>query len=369
MSEDVEKLPLSPGWLETLRREWQGEGRQYWLTRFVILRALGFVYLAAFLVLANQIVPLIGERGLTPLVSYAEAAEHHYGSRWAVFWRLPSLFWFLPSDALLVTLAWVGVVLSAIVLAGYANALMLLALWALYSSFVHVGQVWYGYGWEIQLLETGLLACFLCPWLDARPFPSRPPPTPVIWLFRWLVVRIMWGAGLIKLRGDTCWKDLSCLYHHYQTQPIPNPLSRYLHFAPRWFHQAGVLFNHVVELVAPFFAFGPRRARHVAGALFVAFQLFLIVSGNLSFLNWLTLVPALACFDDSWWARILPRRLVARAELAARTAKESVAGRRATLGVVLVVAVLSIFPVTNLLSRDQAMNRGYNPLDFVNTYG
>src|SRR5688500_3448866 len=124
------------------------------------------------------------------------------GSRAAVFGRLPSLFWFAPSDALLATLAWLGVALSALVLAGYANALILLALWVLYSSFVHVGQVWYGYGWEIQLLETGLLGCFLCPLIDARPFPRRPPPTAVIWLFRWLAVRIMWGAGLIKLRGD-----------------------------------------------------------------------------------------------------------------------------------------------------------------------
>ena len=213
-------------------------------------------------------------------------------------------------------------------LSGYANALILLVLWALYSSFVHAGQVWYGYGWEIQLLETGLLACFLCPLFDGRPFPKRPPPVPVIWLFRWLAMRIMWGAGLIKLRGDACWADLSCLYYHYQTQPIPNPLSRYLHFAPRWFHQAGVLFNHLVELIAPFFAFGPRWARHAAGALFVLFQAFLIASGNLSFLNWLTIVPALACFDDSVWSRLLPRRLVARAERAARDAEESAAGRR-----------------------------------------
>ncbi len=365
----LDTIPLRPRWLELLRREWRGEGQRYWLTRFVLLRWLGLVYLAAFLVLARQVVPLIGERGLTPMARYAEAAERHYGSTWALFWRSPSLFWFAPSDALLSAFAWLGVGLSAIVLAGYANALILLVLWALYSSFVHVGQVWYGYGWEIQLLETGLLACFLCPLLDGRPFPKRPPPVPVIWLFRWLAVRILWGAGLIKLRGDACWKDLSCLYYHYQTQPIPNPLSRYLHFAPRWFHQAGVLFNHAVELVAPCFAFGPRRARQVAGALFVLFQSFLILSGNLSFLNWLTIVPALACFDDSFWSRWLPRRLVERAEHAARDAEESRAGRTATTGVVLVVAVLSIFPVTNLLSGQQAMNRGYNPFDFVNTYG
>src|SRR5207302_4924950 len=120
------------------------------------------------------------------------------------------------------------------VLAGFANALLLAVLWALYLSFVHVGQDWYGYGWEIQLLETGFLAVFLCPLLDGRPFPRRPPPVAVIWCFRWLVFRVMVGAGLIKLRGDPCWRNLTCLYYHYETQPIPNPLSRRLHFMPRW---------------------------------------------------------------------------------------------------------------------------------------
>ena len=118
-------------------------------------------------------------------------------------------------------------------LLGFANALLMAVLWALYMSFVHVGQDWYGYGWEIQLLETGFLAIFLCPLLDARPFPRRPPPRAVIWLLRWLIFRIMLGAGLIKLRGDPCWRDLTCLDYHYETQPIPNPLSRSLHFMPR----------------------------------------------------------------------------------------------------------------------------------------
>jgi hypothetical protein len=362
-------IPRSPAWVETLAREWRGAGQRYWLTRFVILRLLGLMYLVAFLVLAQQIVPLIGDGGLTPARDFLSRVAAHSSSAFTAFVKLPSLFWFALNDTLLRLAAWLGVALSVLVVAGYANAVLLFVLWLLYGSFVHVGQVWYGYGWEIQLLETGLLACFLCPLLDGRPFPRLPPPTPVIWLFRWLCVRVMWGAGLIKLRGDECWRDLSCLYSHYETQPIPGPLSRLLHFAPRWFHQAGVLFNHLVELVAPFFAFGPRRGRHVAGVLFTAFQLFLIVSGNLSFLNWLTIVPALACFDDSFWRRVLPRALVRRAERAERESVVSAASRRAVVAVFFVVAVLSVFPVVNLLSSRQAMNRSYNPIDFVNTYG
>src|SRR5213592_3834276 len=125
----------------------------------------------------------------------------------------------------MLAMAWLGAGLSLVVLAGFANALLMAVLWALYLSFVHIGQDWYGYGWEIQLLETGFLAIFLCPLLDPRPFPRREPPYPIIVLYRWLIARIMLGAGLIKLRGDACWRDFTALDYFYETQPIPGPLS------------------------------------------------------------------------------------------------------------------------------------------------
>jgi hypothetical protein len=339
------------------------ERSSYWLTRFLILRLLGLVYLVAFASLAAQVLPLIGQDGLLPATRFLDRIAAHFGSRWSGFLEVPSLFWLDVSDRSLVLAAVLGAALSLVVLLGCANALLLTVLWALYLSFVHVGQLWYGYGWEIQLLETGFLAIFLCPLVDARPFPRRAPPVPVIWLFRWLTFRIMLGAGLIKLRGDACWRDLTCLYWHYETQPIPNPLSRTLHFMPHWFQRLGVVFNHVAELVAPWFVFGPRVARHVAGVVLLAFQVFLIVSGNLSFLNWLTIVPVLACFDDSLLRRVLPARLVARAERAAREAQPAVAHR------VAVAAFLSIAPVQNLLSTRQAMNTSFDRLALVNTYG
>jgi len=341
----------------------------YWLTRFLILRLLGLIYFVAFLSLAQQVLPLIGSDGLLPAPLFLERVQAHFGSRLEGFLQIPSLFWLDVSDRVLVAGAWAGTALSLLVLLGFANALLLIALWALYMSYVHIGQDWYSYGWEIQLLETGFLAVFLCPLLDGRPFPRRPPPAPVVWCLRWLIFRIMLGAGLIKLRGDPCWRNFTCLYYHYETQPIPNPLSRRLHFMPHWFHQAGVAFNHLSELVAPWFAFGPRAARHVAGTILLGFQVFLIVSGNLSFLNWLTIVPVLACFDDSSLGRLLPRRLVARAERAAAEAEPSRAQQVAVAALVAVVAVLSVAPVENLLSHRQAMNTSFNRLELVNTYG
>ena len=341
----------------------------YWLTRFAVLRLLGLVYLVAFLVFCQQGLPLIGSDGLLPAADYLRRVAAHAGSRLDGFRLLPSIFWLDVSDRALTAAGWCGAALSLLVVGGFANAIVMATLWVLYLSIVHVGQLWYGYGWETQLCETGFLAIFLCPLLDGRPFPRRPPPRVVIWLLRWLTFRVMFGAGLIKLRGDPCWRDLTCLAFHYETQPIPSPLSRWFHFAPVWFQKAGVLFNHLAELVAPWFVFWPRIARHVAGAILLAFQGMLILSGNLSFLNWLTIVSILGCFDDGLLRHVLPRRLVARGERAAADAVPSRGMYVAALAYAAVVVVLSVAPVENLMSSRQAMNTSFDALDLVNTYG
>jgi hypothetical protein len=341
---------------------------QYRLTRLVILRLLGCVYAVAFLVAANQFLPLAGSHGLLPVDAFLTQVAKALGSSTIGFVRLPSLFWFAHSDGVLQLAAWIGFLLSCVVVAGYANAIIMTALWALYMSFVHVGQDWYGYGWEIQLLETGFLAIFLCPLLDGRPFAGRGPPIVVIWLFRWLIFRIMVGAALIKLRGDPCWRDLTALCYHFETQPIPGPLSRWFHLLPRGALKAGVLFNFLAELIAPWFAFYPRLGRRVAGVIIILFQVTLIVSGNLSFLNWLTIVPALACFDDGFWTKLLPHALANRAA-SASAAQPNAHMQTVSWVLAALVGVLSIQPVINLISPAQAMNRSFDPLELVNTYG
>jgi hypothetical protein len=354
---------------ETFFQRLFAAGNSYWLTRFVILRLLGFVYAVAFFVAVQQLVPLIGAHGLTPANHFLNAIQSQLGSPVAGMFHVPTLFWFGISDNALLIFAWTGFGLSLVVLSGYANAIILTILWAMYMSIVHVGQIWYGYGWEIQLLETGFLSIFLCPLLDGRPFPKCRPPILVIWLFRWLGFRIMIGAGLIKLRGDPCWRDLTCLYYHYETQPIPSPISRYLHFAPHWFHKIEVAWNHFIELIVPWFSFGPRHARHFAGVLLVSFQIILIISGNLSFLNYVTIIPFLACFDDTFLRHCLPRALVRRAERAAQESEPSRINNTVAIVLSVLVAYLSIAPVLNLASGRQLMNYSYDPFDLVNTYG
>jgi len=341
----------------------------YWLTRFMILRLLGLVYAIAFLVAINQIIPLIGSHGLTPIGIYLKNVSAALGSNGAGFMRLPSIFWVWHSDTALLTGAWIGFLLSCVVVAGFANAPILTVLWFLYMSFVHLGQEWYGYGWEIQLTETGFLAIFLCPLIDMRPFPKRESPIAIIVLFRWLIFRIMVGSGLIKLRGDEIWRNGTALYYHFETQPIPGPLSRWFHFLPHIVLKIGVWFNWFAELIAPLFIFWPRVGRHIAGVVIVLLQIVLILSGNLSFLNWLTIIPALACFDDGFWSKILPQFLVNRSKVAAERAEPSRAMTITAWIVTFIIGFLSFRPIANMLSPGQIMNTSFDRLDLVNTYG
>jgi len=351
-------------------REWRagwlgGQPPSYRLTRFVFLRGLALIYAVAFAILWRQGPGLIGSRGLLPAERFV-ARVHNAGS----FLDYPSLFYWNASDTALNGLALFGLVLALLVLAGLENAVAMFALWALYLSYCHVGQIFWGYGWEILLLETGFLAIFLCPLRGLRPLANRLAPSPVvIWLLRWLLFRVLFGAGLIKLRGDPCWRDLTCLVHHYETQPVPSPASWWLHQAPIWFHRLGVLFNHFVELIATFALFAPRRIRHVAAGAMIGFQLLLIVSGNLSFLNWLTLVVCVCALDDSLYSRVLPAPMRAAVERLDAAPSQSGAHTVAVAILASVVGVLSIGPVLNMLSPRQAMNQSFDPLHLVNTYG
>lgn len=320
----------------------------YWLSRLVLQRALAVIYLAAFLSTALQFRALIGERGMQPVPAFVRRVPPRAS---------PSLFHLRYSDRLFAGCAWAGAALSALVALGAADAvplwcamLMWTALWLLYLSIVNVGQTWYGFGWETLLLETGFLAIFLGNAETA-------PPLLVLVLLRWLLFRVEFGAGLIKWRGDRCWRELTCLYYHHETQPMPGPLSWFFHHLPRRAHRAEVAANHVAQLIVPFALFLPQPVATVAALLVICTQLWLVLSGNFSWLNWLTIVIALAAVDSSPLASppTYPSTPVWFTAL--------------VCAVTALVAVLSYWPVRNLLSSAQSMNRSYNPLHLVNTYG
>lgn len=329
------------------------ESGDYWLTRLIFQRSLGVIYFIAFLCALNQFRPLLGERGLLPVPLYVQQAPFH---------ERPSLFFFVPKDWAFTTSAWLGLLLSSLVIAGIAdrytsgfNAFVWAGIWVLYLSFVNVGQIFYAFGWESILLEAGFFAIFL----GAR---NVQPPVLVIYLLRWLEFRVMFGAGLIKFRGDPCWRKLTCLHYHYETQPIPNPLSWYFHFAPEWTQKAGVLFNHLAELPIPFCYFLPQPIATIAAAITILFQGMVFASGNLSWLNALTLILAIPAIDGHYLAFIAPIHQSAVMERA-------LFFHWIVISLTIVITALSIQPIRNMLSPRQIMNTTYNPFHLVGTYG
>lgn len=324
-----------------------------WLTRLLLQRGMAAVYLVAFLTVANQFKPLLGERGLLPVPAFLRTAS---------FREAPSLFHWRYSDRLLDVVAWSGIVLSALALLGVTEAGPIwlsvaawLVLYALYLSIVNVGQTFFGFGWESMLLEAGFFTAFL------GPAHVRPSAIPVL-ILRWMLFRTEMGAGLIKLRHDECWRDLTCLYWHYETQPLPNGLSWYFHRFPRAFHRFSALYSHFVQVGVPFFLFAPQPVASIAGALLISQQLILIISGNYSWLNWLTVVLGFSAFDDRILHYAVPLGIP---ELVARPLPFEV-----VLWVVGVGALaLSIQPALNLISKNQLMNYSYNRFHLVGAYG
>ena len=238
------------------------------VAKFALLRLLGVVYLCSFAGAWRQNRGLMGAGGLVPARDHVDRLRGNYASSAALrgFAAHPSLHWFVgPSleDWHLDAAAAAGATLSLAVVAGLDSWLAMACLWLLHFSIVTVaeGTSFYAYGWESQLLETGFLSIWLCdlPSLRAEDgvwgllhdaTPPSPPSLPVLWLFRWLCVRISVGAGLIKLRGGECWKNKTCLYYHFETQPIPSPLSFFFHFLPKRVLRRAVDLDFFVQLYA-----------------------------------------------------------------------------------------------------------------------
>ncbi|MEU0391632.1 lipase maturation factor family protein [Streptomyces sp. NPDC006208] len=327
--------------------EWFGDDA-YWLSRLVFQRALAVMYLVAFLSAALQFRALIGERGMLPVPDHLRRVPPR---------AAPTLFRLHYSDRFFAMVAWAGCLLSAALVAGAADRLPLAVamvwwavLWALYLSIVNVGQTWYSFGWESLLLETGFLAVFLGNERTA-------PPVLVLWLLRWVLFRVEFGAGLIKIRGDLCWRNLTCLFFHHETQPMPGPLSWFFHHLPRPLHRVEAGANHAVQLLVPVLLFTPQPVASAAAGVIVLTQLWLVFSGNFAWLNWLTITLALPAVDGSLFmdppdapAAPLWYEIVVIAVSAGLLA-------------------LSYHPARNLFSRRQAMNRSYDALHLVNAYG
>jgi len=326
----------------------------YSVARFLIERGLAAIYLIGFVVAFEQFPALAGEHGLEPAPDVLARAR---------FRDAPTIFHWIPyTDARLRALAVAGMAIALWLLLGLPQAgplpvsmLAWFGLWVAYQSISNIGGTFYGFGWETLLLEAGFLAIFLGNDVVG-------PPLIVIVAYRWLAFRVEFGAGLIKLRGDPCWRDLTCMEFHHETQPMPNPLSWFFHHLPRPLHRVEAVGNFVAQLVLPFGLFLPQPFGTIAALLMLGTQLYLVVSGNYAWLNWVTIVVMVSAIADSALRAVFPVG-VARFEPTPGWFDAAVVG----LGVL--VVLLSYFPVRNLLSSHQAMNASFDPFRLVNTYG
>ena len=266
------------------------------LGSWLFLRLLGIIYLIAFVSLALQIPGLIGRGGILPATEYLARRR-----RWGVsrFWRVPTLCWVSSTDGFILGQAWAGALLSLCLILGLAPMAVLVALWILYLSLFSVSRIFLGYQWDILLLETGFLAIFLAPpqWLPEWP-PRWAAPPLILWLFWWLLFRLMFFSGVMKLRSqDSSWRKLVALKYHYETQPLPTPAAWFAHQMPLTVHKVSTLLTLTIEVLMPFLIFFP-PARPAAAFAFIFLMVLIQFTGNYCFFNLLGIALSVLLLDD-----------------------------------------------------------------------
>jgi hypothetical protein len=333
----------------------------YILVSWLFLRGLALIYFAAFTSMAVQIEGLVGANGILPIASKLDLIERFYPQQY--FWRMPTVFWFNASDTMLVSVCYIGIVAASLLLLNIFPRAMLIICYGLYLSVVEAGQDFTHFQWDVFLLETGFLAIFLS-WGSGI----------VVLLFRWLLMRFMFMGGLVKIAsGDPSWANLTALNFHYETQPLPTPVAYYAYQLPEWFHKicvAGVFF---IELVVPFFIFLPRRFRIFACYAFIFLQGTIILTGNYTFFNLLTILLCLFLLDDQDISKIFSYRLIAKVKQNTPTPSSIAtlcAGLWASLVLLICASQVWLYHVNlPMIEPLKSLLRTTSTLSLVNNYG
>ncbi|MEW6776051.1 MAG: lipase maturation factor family protein, partial [Bdellovibrionota bacterium] len=277
-------------------------------TRRFYLAGLALVYAIAFLSLWMQVHGLVGSQGILPAEDFVKIATERLGAE--RFYLLPTLSWIIGAgDGALHFLCAAGFLSSLAFLAGFAPVMTGALCWIFYLSLYTVCREFLGFQWDILLLETGFLSLFLAPLRALSPWSPawREPPRflPVLAL-RVLLFKLMFSSGVVKLSGgDPTWRDLTALAYHYETTCLPAWTSWYVHQLPLWFHKISALGMYGIELVVPFFVFGPRIFRFIAAAGFFFLMAFIGATGNYGFFNIQSVMLCVILLDDA----ILPKWL------------------------------------------------------------
>lgn len=274
----------------------------WFLTRRVFLFLLGLVYLLAFGSLSTQVEGLVGQKGILPVETFLKEAGSYWGAQ--RFWQVPSFFWINAKDGFLLAGCLLGAFAGLMVMLNRMVACSLLLAWALYLSIFHVAQPFMGFQWDTLLLETGFLSLFLVSWRNDQHGHEKPPSWFILFLFRFLLFRIVFSSGLVKLLSqDPSWSSLTALSYHYETQPLPTWIGWYAHQLPLLFQKFSVACVFIIQLGAVFLIFGPRRIRYLGCAALAFLDLLIILTGNFGFFNLLTITLCLLLLDDSVLSR------------------------------------------------------------------
>ncbi|MFZ0962521.1 MAG: lipase maturation factor family protein [Terriglobia bacterium] len=345
------------------------------LATWLFLRLMGVIYFFAFLSLAMQILGLIGQNGILPAKEYLSLINSRVGSE--RYWAFPTLAWLNSGDTMLQLMSVGGAIGSVLLVFDIAPILILCILWILYLSLVTVGQDFLAFQWDSLLLEAGFLAIFIAPWhLWPRGSPRVPPPRVPRWLLWFLLFRLMFSSGVVKLAsGDPTWRNLTALEYHYYTQPLPTPIAWYFHLAPAWFQHGSVVVMFFIELAAPFLIFAPRLWRFVGGSCLNLLQLLIALTGNYAFFNLLTLALCVLLFDDASLRRFFPRAMAERRRGATPTARRFSLRRWVTTPVALTIFAAGLLQLADLLSVEWLPPSAFQllsdlqPVRIVNSYG
>ena len=285
------------------------------VTRWFFLRALGIIYFIAFLSLGLQIRGLIGHDGILPIDRFLPAVHQQLdaqGLGGQRFHLLPSLCWLNASDTFLQVQCGAGGAFALLLTLDIAPAICLALLWMLYLSLAVAGQDFLGFQWDNLLLETGFLAIFFAPrqWLPGVTG-AAPPSRLMLWLLRLLLFKLLLSSGCVKLLSqDPNWRHLTALNFHYQTQPLPTWLAWYAAQLPFWFQKLSCGAMFAIELGGPWLIFGPRRLRFLGAGALVLLQVLILLTGNYTFFNYLTLVLCLLLLDDFVFQNLLLENIV-----------------------------------------------------------
>jgi hypothetical protein len=326
-----------------------------------LLQLLASVFLIAFVSWGVQAQGLIGSHGILPAADFLASVHRQLGS--SAYWNCPTVFWLDWSDgalragwilgalfsltAILAPIApWKLAERKAVTRAAFAGCLIL------WLSICAAGQDFLSFQWDVLLLEAGFLAIF------ADDSPVR------IWLFRWLIFRLMFYSGAVKLLShDPNWRNLTALHFHYETQPLPTPLAWYMDQLPMWFQQLSTAFTFFAELIVPFLFFAPKPIRHVAAWIVLALQTLILLTGNYTFFNLLAIILTLFLFVEPQLAPTAGPMPGWRVQLH-RAVSVALA---AFIGVVSGCVTLQMFSVD--LPGESAVLRAVEPLRIVNSYG